>query len=376
MKFDFKGIPTPCYLLDLTLLKRNLELLQYVQNSSGAKIICALKGFAMHSVFDIVGEYLYGGAASSLNEALLIKEKMKKPIYLYSPAYIPDEFEVLVQISSHITFNSLNQWNKYKNLAIGKVSCGLRVNPEYSEVKTDLYNPAIKGSRLGILSSILPEVLDEGIEGLHFHVLCENDSYTLERTLKHFEGKFSKYFKHLKWVNMGGGHLITREGYDVEHLINIIRRFIDKHNLEVILEPGEAVGWKTGYLISTVLDIVDSGGIRTAIIDSSFAAHMPDCLEMPYKPYVYNTIDDTKKGYKYRIGGITCLAGDYIGDYFFESELKEGDILVFDDMIHYTMVKNTTFNGVNLPSIGIIMPSGEIKIIKKFSYSDYKDRLS
>jgi len=175
---------------------------------------------------------------------------------------------------------------------------------------------------------------------------------------------------------MGGGHLITREGYDVEHLINIIRRFIDKHNLEVILEPGEAVGWKTGYLISTVLDIVDSGGIRTAIIDSSFAAHMPDCLEMPYKPYVYNTIDDTKKGYKYRIGGITCLAGDYIGDYFFESELKEGDILVFDDMIHYTMVKNTTFNGVNLPSIGIIMPSGEIKIIKKFSYSDYKDRLS
>lgn len=379
MPVDFSKIPSPAYVLEESLLKRNLELIRRVQEQSGATIIVALKGFSMYKMFPMVKEYLSGATASSLNEARLIVEEMGCEAHTYCPAYKEEEFNEMMEYSSHLTFNSLSQYALYKDRVLGfrkKISMGLRINPEYAEVETDMYNPAVRGSRLGITRNLLGDTLPEGIEGIHSHTLCENDSYVLERTLVHIEEKFGDLLHQAKWLNLGGGHLMTRAGYDHEHLIGLIRRLRNKYNLEVILEPGSAIAWETGFLRSKVLDIVDSLGIRVAILDTSFAAHMPDTLEMPYKPKVWGAESEAVEGkYVYRLGGMTCLAGDYMSEYSFDAPLKVGDTLVFNDMIHYTMVKTTTFNGVGLPAIGIIRENGEFELFKSFGYETFKDRI-
>lgn len=379
MAIELDKIPSPCYVLEEKLLRRNLELLNSVQTESGGNIILALKGFSMYKTFPMVKEYLSGATASSLNEARLIFEEMKCFAHTYAPAYKPDEFAEMMRYSSHITFNSLSQYEQFRP-QIQKfrrhISCGLRINPQYAEVSTDMYNPCIRGSRLGITREALGEKLPEGIEGLHSHTMCENDSYVLERTLVHIEEKFGDLLHQVKWLNLGGGHLMTREGYNHAHVIEQIKRLKEQYNVEVILEPGSAIGWQTGYLVSTVLDIVDAQGIDVAILDVSFSAHMPDTLEMPYKPRIWGA-KDAEVGDKnvYRMGGMTCLAGDFMGDYAFEQPLKVGDKVVFDDMIHYTMVKTTTFNGVGLPSIGIWKENNEFELHKSFGFRTYKDRL-
>jgi carboxynorspermidine decarboxylase len=380
MPIDISQIPSPCYVLEERLLRRNLELLNRVQTESGASIIVALKGFSMYATFPMVAQYLSGATASSLNETRLIVEEMGCLAHTYCPAYKPQEFDQIMANSSHITFNSLNQWNQFKEKVQGferKISCGIRINPQYAEVETDMYNPCIVGSRLGITRDLFGEKLPEGIEGLHSHTLCENDSYTLERTLVHIEEKFGDLLHQVKWLNLGGGRLMTREGYNHEHLISLIKRLRETYNIEIILEPGSAIGWQTGYLTSTVLDIVDAQGVDVAILDVSFAAHMPDTLEMPYKPRIWGATDAVVGSDKptYRMGGMTCLAGDFMGDYSFEQPLKIGDSVVFDDMIHYTMVKTTTFNGVGLPSIGIWKENDTFQLLKSFGYETYKDRL-
>ncbi|MFA6923120.1 MAG: carboxynorspermidine decarboxylase [Bacteroidales bacterium] len=380
MNIDLKQIPSPCYVIEERLLRKNLELINKVQKEAGVKIILALKGFAMFSTFGIVKQYLETCTASSFNEAKLCNEEMKSKAHLYSPVYLENEFDELLKLCSHITFNSLSQWEKFKSkvfLVPQKISCGLRINPEYSEVKTDLYNPCIAGSRLGIRAENLGNKLPGGIDGLHFHSLCENNSYTLENTLKSVEEKFGQLLKQVKWLNMGGGHLMTHKEYNVQHLIDLLKNFKNKYpNLEIILEPGGAVGWQTGYLVATVQDIIDSKGIKVAMLDVSFSAHTPDCLEMPYKPMIHGATDITEGKPTYRMGGITCLAGDYLGDYSFARPLKTGDKIIFDDMIHYTMVKTTTFNGVAHPSIGIWTDDSKFKLVRKFGYEDYKNRLS
>jgi carboxynorspermidine decarboxylase len=379
---DFQKIPSPCYVLDEELLRINLEILNLVQKEANVEIICALKGYAMWSTFPLVKQYLSGATASSLNEARLIFEEMGSEAHTYCPVYFDEEFEQILHYSSHVSFNSISQYQRFRDRvkAFRKpVSMGLRINPEYSEVETDLYNPAVPGSRLGITRDLLPDQLPEDIEGLHFHVLCENDSYVLERTLEKVEEKFSSLIKQVKWFNMGGGHHITRQGYDVKHLVELLKDFRKRYpNLQnVILEPGEAIGWQTGYLVSTVQDIIESRGIKVAMLDVSFSAHMPDCLEMPYKPRILGATDAQPGKTVYRMGGMTCLAGDYMGmgDYAFENELKVGDKVIFDDMIHYTMVKTTFFNGVKHPSIGI-WQEGQFMPCRFFGYDDYKGKLS
>lgn len=379
MPIDFSKIPSPCYVLEERLLRQNLELLQSVQQQSGAEIILALKGFSMYRVFPMVKKYLAGATASSLNEARLIVEEMGCLAHVYCPAFKPEEFDEMLSYSSHITFNSLNQWNLYKDKVAAyprKISCGLRINPQYAEVETDMYNPCIVGSRLGITRAALGDTLPEGIEGLHFHTMCENDSYVLERTLVHVEEKFGDLLHQVKWLNMGGGHLMTREGYNHEHLIAQIKRLKATYNIDIIMEPGSAIAWRTGYLTSQVLDIVDAQGIDVAILDVSFAAHMPDTLEMPYKPRILGAYNEPLVSKPtYRMGGMTCLAGDYMGDYSFDNPLKIGDTLVFDDMIHYTMVKTTTFNGVGLPSIGIWHEDDTFELVKSFGYEVFKEKI-
>lgn len=383
MAVDFDRVPSPCYVLDEELLKINLEILDLVQQEAGVDIICALKGYAMWSTFPLIGHYLGGATASSLHEARLIYEEMGCEAHTYCPVFLDDEFEAILHYSSHVSFNSLSQLERFRDRVRNfsrPVSVGLRINPEYSEVETDLYNPAIPGSRLGITADHLGERLPEGVDGLHFHVLCENDSYVLERTLEKVEEKFSHLIRQAKWFNMGGGHHITRKDYDVKHLVELLKGFRARYpNLEtVILEPGEAIGWQTGYLVSTVQDIIENQGIKVAMLDVSFSAHMPDCLEMPYKPRILGATDYREGTTRYRMGGGTCLAGDYMGmgDYSFEKELKPGDRVVFDDMIHYTMVKTTFFNGVKHPSIGIWRESGEFELLRQFGFEDYKGKLS
>ncbi len=379
MSVNFSEIPSPAYVLDESLLRKNLSLINSVQQESGCSIILALKGFSMYSVFGMVKQYLSGATASSLNEARLIVEEMGCKAHTYAPAYLDQEFEEMLQYSSHLTFNSLAQWERFKDRVIQhtpKISCGLRINPQYSEVTTDMYNPCIAGSRLGITRDQLSDNLPDGIEGLHFHTLCENDSFTLERTLQAVEARFGDLLHQAKWLNMGGGHLMTRKGYDHQHLIGLIKNLRNKYNIEVILEPGSAIAWQTGYLRSTVLDIIDSQGILVALLDVSFAAHMPDTLEMPYKPRILSATDAEEGKPTYRMGGMTCLAGDFMGDYSFEQPLKIGDTIVFDDMIHYTMVKTTTFNGVNLPSIGIWQENDTFRLVRSYGFESYKDRLS
>jgi carboxynorspermidine decarboxylase len=373
----YPSIPSPCYVLEEKLLTANLELLKRVQQEAGIEIICALKGFSFYHEFPLVKNYLAGATASSLHEARLAFEEMGVKPHVYSPAYLESEWAELSSYAGHITFNSLNQYHLYKERALAAgISCGLRINPEYAEVETDMYNPCVAGSRLGIRRSDLGD-LPSGIEGLHSHTLCENDSFVLERTLQVIEEKFGDLLPSLKWLNLGGGHLITRADYDVNHLIGLLKRFRLKYpNLQIILEPGSAVGWQTGFLKSTVLDIVESAGITVAILDVSFAAHMPDTLEMPYKPRIRGANSEPETGKPtYRFGGMTCLAGDFYGDYSFDKELHIGDEIILEDMIHYTMVKTTTFNGVNLPSIGKLDKQEQFHLLKSFGYTSFKDRL-
>jgi len=379
MSIDFNQVDSPCYLLEEAKLEKNLKLLQYVQEQSGANIILALKGFAMFSAFPLIKQYLRGTTASSLNEALLGKHEFGHEVHVYSPAYLDAEMPALLEIARHITFNSLSQWERYKAQILASphpVSPGLRINPEHSVVDTTIYDPCAPGTRLGIKAKLLGDTLPEGIEGLHFHSLCESTAEALEGTLKKVEARFGKFLQQIKWLNIGGGHAITRKDYDVEILIGLIKYFREKYGLEVILEPGSAVGWQCGYLVSTVLDIVEGAGIKTAILDTSFTSHMPDCLEMPYQPKILGAKKGDKGDHIYRMGGLTCLAGDFMGDYSFPHALSVGDRIVFDDMMHYTMVKNNTFNGVNLPTIGVWKTDGSYLPVKKFGYEAYRSRLS
>lgn len=378
---DLKKIPSPCFVLDEALLRRNLELIDGVQKAAGVQIILAFKGFAMWSAFPLVRQYLTGATASSLGEARLCFEEMKTKAHTYSVAYLPREFGQIMRYSSHITFNSIAQFKKFYPKTLKhteKISCGIRVNPEYSPVETSLYNPASPGSRLGEVVDNFKGKLPEGVEGLHWHTLCESNSYDLEKVLGAFEAKFGQFFAQLKWVNFGGGHLMTRKDYDTAHLIAVLKKFKAKYpHLHVILEPGSAIAWETGVLVASVLDIVKNRDTRTAILDVSFTAHMPDTLEMPYRPRVtgaYSADFDGK--WACRLGGISCLSGDYMMEYGFDKPLKVGQKIVLEDMIHYTMVKTTTFNGVTHPHIAIWRENGKLDIIKRFGYKDYKNRLS
>lgn len=377
---DYSKIPSPAFVLDEKLLRKNLELINQVQNEAGIEIILAFKGFAMWSAFPLVREYLSGATASSLFEARLCFEEMKTRAHVYSPVYFENEFEELMSYSSHIVFNSVNQFQKFypeTKKSDHHISCGIRVNPEFSDVGTDLYNPSAAGSRLGVGSAEFPEELPAGIEGIHFHVLCESDSFSLEKVLENLELKFGKYLHQVKWVNMGGGHLMTRKGYNHQHLIQLLKNFKEKYNVKVILEPGSAIAWETGVLVSTVQDIVEHKNIKTAILNVSFTAHMPDTLEMPYRPKIVGATEPNEKSvHLYRLGGVSCLAGDFMEVYDFGKELKPGDLVIFLDMIHYTMVKTTMFNGVNHPAIAIWKENEQLEIIREFEYEDFKGRLS
>lgn len=376
----YNKIPSPCYVVDERALRRNLALIKSVKERSGADIILALKANATWGIFPIIREYIPYTTASSVNEARLAFEEMGTLTHTYAPAYTEREFPEYMRLSSHITFNSLAQAERFMPSirAYGrKISCGIRINPEYSEVETDLYNPASPTSRLGIPANQLGERLPDGIEGLHFHTLCESTSYDLEKTLAVVEEKFGHLLPQAQWLNMGGGHLMTRADYDTEHLIGLLQRFKQKYpHLQLILEPGSAFTWQTGDLVSTVEDIVDNNGVKTAMLDVSFACHMPDCLEMPYKPAILGATDPVAGKPTYRMGGNSCLAGDYMGDWSFDKELKVGDRIVFRDMIHYTLVKTTTFNGVHHPSIGIWTADDEFRMIREFGFEDYRSKLS
>lgn len=378
MDIDISTLPTPSYLVDQRLLIKNLELLASVKERTGCKILLAQKAFSMFSVYPLIAKYLDGVTSSGVMEARLGYEEMGKEVHTYAPAFADHEMDDVIRYSDHIVFNSFHQWNKFKDKVknSGKqIECGLRLNPKYSEIDTDIYNPCFTGSRLGITpEQFQPDQLD-GIDGLHFHTMCEQNSDTLERTLKVVDDTFGSYIKQMKWLNFGGGHHITRSDYDIETLIRCIQFAQDTYRVQVYLEPGEAVALNTGYLISTVLDTIENG-MHLAILDTSAACHMPDVLEMPYRPHIIGAGLPNEKTYTYRLGGPTCLAGDIIGDYSFDVPLKEGDKLIFCDMAHYTMVKNNTFNGMNLPSIAFYSQENGLQIIKQFGYEDFKSRLS
>lgn len=376
-QIDYSKVPSPCYVMEEERFRNNLTLIKDVAEKSGAEIILAFKGFAMWGVFPILREYVGGAAASSPDEARLCFEEIGSKAHTYSPVYSEDTFDLIMKYSSHITFNSLAQYDKFKNRLRGTgISAGLRINPEYSEISHGIYNPASPGSRLGVVSSDLKDGLPQGIEGLHFHVLFESDSYALEKVLEVVGNKFGKFLPKLKWINMGGGHLMTRKNYDTTHLTGLLQAFRERWGIHVILEPGSAFAWETGELVATVEDVVENQGIKTAILNVSFTAHMPDCLEMPYKPTIMGSVDAREGTHSYRMGGNSCLSGDVMGDWSFENELRPGDRIIFLDMIHYTMVKTTTFNGVHHPSIGLWTRGQKFRLIREFGYGDYKNRLS
>ena len=377
---DFSLFPSPCYIMEEELLRKNLSLIKSVADRAGVEIILAFKSFAMWRSFPIFREYIAHSTASSLYEARLAREEFGSKAHTYSPAYTEADFPEIMRCSSHITFNSLAQFRRfYPMVQAGgeSVSCGLRVNPEYSEVKTLLYNPCAPGTRFGVTASQLPDTLPQGIEGFHCHCLCESSSYELERVLEHLEGNFSRWFGQLKWLNLGGGHLMTRKDYDVEHLITLLQDLKHRYpHLRIILEPGSAFAWQTGVLSSEVVDIVENGGIRTAILNVSFTCHMPDCLEMPYQPAVRGAQQGEHGEHVYRLGGNSCLSGDYMGYWSFDHELQIGERVIFEDMIHYTTVKTNMFNGIHHPAIAMWTCGGEAKVFKRFSYEDYRDRMS
>ncbi|MBL4730578.1 MAG: carboxynorspermidine decarboxylase [Sulfurimonas sp.] len=375
---NFDTLVTPCYICEEALLEKNLKILAGVQKRSGAKILVALKGFALWSTFDLVAKYLQGCTASGLYEAKLASEEFKKEVHTYSPAYKDEDVEEIARVSNHIVFNSINQLLKYKD-CVKKVNpnikISLRINPEVSSSPKDIYNPCGVYSRLGVTFKNFDTSVLEYLDGFNFHALCEQNVDALEEVLLSFEKNFSKYFSHLKYINFGGGHHITKKDYDVEKLIRIIKEFKQKYDVQVYLEPGEAIGWEVGYLVSTVLDVFENG-MSIAILDTSAEAHMPDTLAMPYRAEVRGAGEANEKKYTYRLGGNTCLAGDIMGDYSFDEALKVGDKIIFEDQIHYTFVKNTTFNGVKLPSLAVLKKDGQLKIVKSFKYEDYKQRLS
>lgn len=357
-------------------MERNLKLMQRVQEESGADIILALKGFSMWSTFPLVRKYLKGCTASSVWEAKLAAYEFNREVHAYAPAYKPADIDELIPLVNHISFNSLSQWQRYKDQILSAgLSAGLRVNPEHQEAETELYDPSAPGSRLGIRACDLENADLSGIEGLHVHNLCECDSYALERTLAAVEEKFGALLHQMKWLNLGGGHLMTRAGYDVEHLIAQLKRLRETYAIDVILEPGSAVAWQTGPLIAEVVDIVENDG-AIAILDISATAHMPDVLEMPYRPAITGADEAGVLPHTYKLGGNSCLAGDVIGAYSFAEPLQPGSRIIFEDMMHYTMVKTSFFNGVEHPSIGILRTDGRFDLIRKFAYEDFRSRLS
>ncbi len=379
-------IPTPFYIVYETRLRHNLELINRVKREAGVNIIMAFKANALWRTFPIIKEYCQASTASSLNEMQLAIEELGNEVHSYCPAYTPETIGKYLAGSTHLTFNSVSQWKRFRddvnrhNMTTGKrhVSPGLRVNPRCSVIETDIYNPALPGSRFGVTSDCLGEQLPDGLEGLHFHALCESSSYDLARVLETFEKQFGKYLPQVKWVNMGGGHLMTRKGYDVEHLISLLQEFKSRYPwLDVILEPGSAFTWRTGDLISSVVDIVENQGVKTAIVDVSFACHMPDCLEMPYKPIITESCNDVDTSLPtYRLGGNSCLSGDFVGDWSFAKPLKIGDRLTLEDMNHYTTVKTNMFNGIQHPAIVLCRADGECEYLRRFTFEDYKSRMS
>jgi carboxynorspermidine decarboxylase len=367
--------PNPAYVLDERKFIQNLECLNSIQKLSGASVLCALKGFAMWSTFPTIKNYLAGGTASSLHEVKLCFEEMGVKAHSCFVVYLEEEFQEVLKMSSHITFNSLNQYNKFKKYirSYPEVKFALRVNPKCPVVETAKYNPCMLGSRFGISVEDLPDTLPEGITGIHFHALCESSATDLEKILDTLEAQIGNLFHQCSWVNMGGGHHITRQDYDKELLVMLLNNFNQNYKVKIFLEPGEAVGWKTGVLLSKVEDVVESDGIKTALLNVSFSAHMPDCLEMPYKPIV---IGEKQEGKEYTLGGNSCMSGDFVSGFHFENEIEPGDDIIFEDMMHYTFVKSSTFNGVALPAIATVKVTGELIVQKEFGYNDFKSRLS
>lgn len=378
-EFDSSSVPSPSFVIDLGALEHNLKILDSVQENTGASILLALKGFACFSTFPLLKKYLKGCCASSPHEARLAREEFGAEVHSFAPAYSESDMKENVELCDHIVFNSFNQWDLHKKtvLASGrKISCGLRVNPEHSETEVEIYNPCASGSRLGIRRDQFEGQNLEGVEGLHFHTLCQKGADALERTALAFEEKFKELLPQLKWLNFGGGHHITQPDYDVDKLCEIITYFQEKYELQVYLEPGEAVAINTGSLVATVLEIIDAE-TPVAILDTSATCHMPDVLEMPYRPEVREAGLPNEKAHNYRLGGLSCLAGDVVGDYSFDEELQIGQRILLDDMSHYTMVKTSTFNGIKLPSICLFDPkTNEVKVVKDFGYEEYLSRLS
>ena len=381
----FNDIPTPFYIVYEDRLRANLELINRVKQEAGVDIIMAFKANALWKTFPIIKEYVRNSTASSLNEMRLGNEKLGGEVHSYCPAYTDDTIDEYLSGSSQITFNSIAQFERFKHRVAEfnsthqdrPVSAGLRVNPQCSVIDTDIYNPALPGSRFGVTADQIGESLPEGIEGLHFHALCESSSYDLEKVLQAFEEQFGKYLPRIKWVNMGGGHLMTRDGYDTDHLIKLLKGFKSRYPwLKVRMEPGSAFTWRTGDLITSVVDIVSNQGVNTAIIDASFACHMPDCLEMPYKPAITESVEVDSSLPTYRLGGNSCLSGDFVGDWSFVKPLQIGDKLTLEDMNHYTTVKTTMFNGIQHPAIVFCDKDGECSYLRRFTYEDYKNRMS
>ncbi|MGN0666677.1 MAG: carboxynorspermidine decarboxylase [Huintestinicola sp.] len=379
--FDIYSVETPCYVVDERLLKKNMEILKHVSESTGCRVLLAQKAFSMYSTYPLLSQYLDGTTASGLYEAKLGYEEMPgREVHVFSPAYRPSDFEEITEICGHIVFNSFSQWERFKpavDKAVSKgrtIECGIRINPEYSEIETEIYNPCAANSRLGVKAEDFREDLLDGISGLHFHTLCEQGSDALERTIPYVEEKFGKYLSRMKWLNLGGGHHVTREDYDVDKLIGVINYLQDKYGVQVYIEPGEAAALNAGWLITEVLE-KGRNGMELAILDASAACHMPDVLEMPYRPHIIGSGKSGEKAHTYRLGAATCLAGDIIGDYSFDKPLEVGDRLVFCDMAIYSMCKNNTFNGIGLPSIYRIDLDGSIHLEKKFGYQDFKSRV-
>ncbi len=368
---------TPSYIIEEGLLRKNLSLIRSVADTAGVEIIVAFKAFALWKTFPIFREYGFSSTASSVWEARLGYEELGAKAHAFSPAYLKQDWEEWQDYCSHITFNSLSQYQLLGTPKRDKVSYGIRINPKYSPVETDLYNPAKPGSRFGLSATELGDHLPEGIEGLHCHVLCEGNSFQLEKLLSIIEKDFASVLKEAKWINLGGGHLMTHKEYNTDHLIQVLKGFHQRNpHLKVILEPGSAFAWQTGFLRSHVIDIVDHDNIKTAILDVSFTCHMPDCLEMPYQPVVRGAYNTPKEGLPtYRLGGNSCLSGDYMGDWSFEKELQIGDEIILEDMIHYTTVKTNLFNGIQHPNISILHTDGREEVLRSFSYEDYKNRM-
>ncbi len=387
MKTDalsYAGAPTPIYIMEEKRLRRNLQLIAEVSKRADVEIILAFKAFALWKTFPIFKEYINSTTASSLSEARLAFEEFGAPAHTYSPAYTDEEIDTIARCSSHISFNSLSQYNAYHERVKRvnpAISCGLRINSEYSEVGTLLYNPCTPGTRFGVTADLLDKSLPSGIEGFHCHCHCESGADVFARTLLHIEEKFAKWFPQLKWINFGGGHLMTRKDYDVDGLISLLNGFHERHpNLKVVLEPGSAFAWQTGALVSRVVDIVENRGIKTAILNVSFACHMPDCLEMPYSPEVRGAelvaMEKADEPNTYRLGGNSCLSGDVMGAWRFSNPLNIGDTVIFEDMLHYTTVKTNLFNGITHPSIGILHEDEELEVLRVFAYEDYKNRMN